>query len=142
MTRMSLLAGYGLLGFIGGCDASVPVDPCATIDPVVAASSFVLVSTPADGARTPSPIRVTGCSRTSESTILWALRARDGRVLASGFTSGGGFSGAGAFEFSAEYTVPAAEVGRLEVLAPDESEGEGFPPAQAMRSLVLVPGSG
>ena len=141
MTWVSILAGCGLIGIIGGCDGSVPIAPCSEIDPVLAASSFIMVLTPADGARTPSPIQVTGCSRTSESNILWKLRGRDGRVLASGFASGGGFSGTAVFEFSAEYVVSEAEVGRLELSAPDESEGEGFPPAQTILPLVLIPGS-
>jgi hypothetical protein len=139
MSGTHIVAWLGLLGAIGGCRGVALAAPCADIDPTLAASSFVMVATPPDGARTESPIRVTGCSRTSESNVLWELRGRDGRVLASGFTSGGGYSGAAAFEFSVEYDVSEAETGVLEVSAPDESDGEGFPPARTILPLVLVP---
>jgi hypothetical protein len=89
--------------------------------------------------RASSPLRVHGCSRTFESNVVWELRARDGRILASGHTSGGGVSGAAAFSFSAEFTVSAAEVGHLRVFQPDVSDGEGFPGGRTVIPLVLLP---
>lgn len=123
------------------CAAPAAPDPCDNIDPALATSSFVMVTEPAAGSRTTTPLRVVGCSRTSESNVLWELRGRDGDVLGSGFATGGGFSGAAPFEFVVEFTVPAAQVGYLDVHAPDESEGEGFPPSRTVLPLVLAPGS-
>ena len=121
------------------CSDHVPPDPCTPIDPVLAASSFVVVIEPTAGQRASSPLRVSGCSRTFESNVVWELRARNGRVLASGHTSGGGVSGAAAFAFTAAFTVAAPELVHLEVFEPDVSDGEGFPPPRSVIPLVLLP---
>jgi hypothetical protein len=131
--------GAGLLVASIACAESTPRDPCDPVDPVLAQSSFVVVVTPAAGMRASSPLRVHGCSRTFESNVVWELRARDGRILASGHTSGGGVSGAAAFAFSAAFTVSAAEVGHLRVFEPDVSDGEGFPGGHTVIPLVLLP---
>ena len=109
---------------------------------MLADSSFVVVVEPTAGLRAPSPLHIRGCSRTFESNVVWELRARDGRVLASGHTSGGGAEGAAAFSFSAPFTVSAPELGHLVVFEPDESDGEGFPPGRAVIPLVLLRSSG
>jgi hypothetical protein len=111
------------------------------MDPVLAASAFVLVTEPAPGARASSPLRVRGCSRTFESNVVWELRARDGGVLASGHTTGGGVDGAGPFAFAVEFATPQPQLGHLEVYEVDASDGEGFPPGRAVIPLVLLPGS-
>jgi len=121
------------------CADSAPPDPCDPVDPVLAQSSFVVVVNPTAGQRASSPLHVRGCSRTFESNVVWELRARDGRILASGYTSGGGVSGAAAFSFSAAFTVSAAEVGHLWVFEPDASDGEGFPGGRTVIPLVLLP---
>ena len=80
----------GLLVASTACSNSAPPDPCDPIDPVLADSSFVVVVKPTAGLRASSPFRVRGCSRSFESNVVWELRSRDGRILASGHTSGGG----------------------------------------------------
>ena len=62
-----------------------------------------------------------------------------GRVLASGHTSGGGYSGAAPFEFSAYFEISEAEAGLLEVFEPDVSDGEGFPSPRTLIPLALIP---
>ena len=124
---------------VGGCAQTPAVDPCAPVDPVLSASSFVVVTSPAPGTRVSSPFDVRGCSRTFESNVVWELRARDGGVLGSGHTSGGGVSGAAAFTFSAEFRVDRAQLGHLELFEPDASDGEGFPPGRIVIPLVLRP---
>ncbi len=129
----------GLLMTSMACADSAPRDPCDPVDPVLAQSSFVVVVNPTAGLRASSPLHVHGCSRTFESNVVWELRARDGRILASGPTSGGGVSGAAPFSFSAAFTVSAAEVGHLRVFQPDVSDGEGFPGGRTAVPLVLLP---
>ena len=121
------------------CSDSAPRDPCDPVDPVLAQSSFVVVVQPTAGLRVSSPLRVRGCSRTFESNVVWELRSRAGRILASGHTSGGGVSGVAPFSFSADFTVSAAEVGHLRVFEPDVSDGEGFPGGRSVIPLVLLP---
>jgi hypothetical protein len=129
----------GLLLGLAACSNPAAPDPCEPIDPVLADSSFVVVVNPTAGVRASSPLQVRGCSRTFESNVVWELRSRDGRPLASGHTSGGGVSGAEAFSFSAAFTVSAPELGHLEVFEPDESDGEGFPPGRSLIPLILLP---
>jgi hypothetical protein len=131
-----------LLAVSIACGGSAPSGPCDPVDPVLANSSFVLVVAPTPGMRAPSPIQVRGCSRTFESNVVWELRARDGRVLGSGHTSGGGVDGAATFSFSVDFAVSVPEVGHLVVFEPDESDGEGFPGGRSVIPLILLPGSG
>lgn len=122
--------------------SSVPRhDACDPIDPVLAGSSFVVVTEPAAGARAASPLRVRGCSRTFESNVVWELQGRDGRALASGFTSGGGVDGADDFFFEASFSTSDPQVGHLRVFEPDVSDGEGFPGGRTVVPLVLLPGA-
>ena len=122
-----------------GCAPSSEPRPCANVDPTLASSSFIVVSSPLPGERVTSPVRITGCSRTHESNVVWELRGRDGSVLGSGFTTGGGVDGPAPFEASAELFVTAEEVAELDVYMPDESEGEGFPPPRTVFQVVLAP---
>jgi hypothetical protein len=134
---------YSVAGFLVlsvACGGSAPPGPCDPIDPLLATSSFVVVVEPTAGLRTSSPLRVLGCSRTFESNVVWEVRARDGRILASGHTSGGGVSGAANFSFSAAFSVSEPELGLLEVFEPEESEGEGFPAVRSVIPIVLLPG--
>jgi len=82
---------------------------------------------------------VTGCSRTFESTVVWRLLARNGTVLAKGFTTGGGVDNPGAFSFSVPYSLSERQIGHLEVFEEDASDGEGFPPGRTVIPLVLDP---
>jgi len=122
-----------------GAKCESAASPCDPVDPVLAGSSFVVVHTPAPGARATSPLEVRGCSRSFESNVMWELRARDGRVLASGHTSGGGVDGAAAFAVTASFALPEAQLGHLAVFAEDASDGEGFPPGRTVIPLVLLP---
>ena len=121
------------------CSGPVSVNPCDPIDPVLAASSFVVVAEPTAGLRTASPLHVRGCSRTFESNVVWELRAKDGRVLASGHAAGGGVEAAAPFSFSVTFIISAPEVGHLVVFEPDVSDGEGFPSGRSVIPLILLP---
>ena len=121
------------------CGDSTPHDPCSPVDPVLTRSSFVAVIEPMAGMRASSPLQVRGCSRTFESNVVWELRARDGSILASGHTSGGGSAGAAAFSFAVSFTVSTPELGHLEVFEPDVSDGEGLPGGRSIIPIVLLP---
>ena len=69
-------------------------EACKGIDPILAGSAFVLLRSPAAGERVASGAVAYGCSRTHEGNVAWRLLGRDGRELASGSASGGGFAGA------------------------------------------------
>jgi hypothetical protein len=114
----------------GGCDRA---------DGALDDASFVIATAPQPGARVSSGFNVEGCSRTFESTVVWRLFARDGAVLAEGFTSGGGVDGPGDFAFAVPFTVAERQLGRLEVFEEDASDGEGFPPGRTVLPLVLLP---
>lgn len=135
--RALLLAMATVLA--AGCAESVERAPCADLDPKLASSSFIVVRSPAPGERVTSPMRIVGCSRTYESNVVWELHGRDGRVLDSGFTTGGGVDGPAPFETSVAFQVTVSEVGQLQVYMPDASEGEGFPPPRTIFQVVLAP---
>ena len=142
MKRPGWGGGWAALALAAmGCAGEANESPCADLDSVLTASSFIVVRHPSPGESSKSPLHVTGCSRTFESNVVWELHGRDGRVVASGFTTGGGVDGPAPFEVSAEFTVPEAEVGSLVVFMPDESEGEGLPPPRTEFQVVLAPGT-
>jgi hypothetical protein len=114
-------------------------DNCANDDGAFDEASFVVATEPAAGARVESGFAVKGCSRTFEGDVQWKLLGRDGSVLASGNTQGGGVDGPGAFSFTVPYTVAGRQVGHLEVFEEDVSGGEGFPPGHTILPLVLRP---
>jgi len=123
------------------CGSLGSSDACQRADPVLAESSFVVVALPAAGSRSTSPLRVRGCSRSFESNVVWQLRSRDGGLLASGHTSGGGVDGAAVFSFDVVFETPAPQLGHLHVFLPDVSNGEGFPPPRSVVPVVLLPTS-
>ena len=114
-------------------------DNCSNEDGAWDEAAFVIATGPKPGERVESGFDVTGCSRTFESNVQWKLLARDGAVLASGHTTGGGVDGPGAFSFSIPYTVTVQQLGHLEVFEEDVSDGEGFPPGRTVIPLVLKP---
>lgn len=126
----------------GDATAQATVAPvtCDTLDPVLAEASFVLVTSAVAGQPVAAGDTIEGCSRTFESHVDWMLEDREGNVVASGFTMGGGVDGAGAFTFTVgAYTVAEPQVGHLVVAAPDPSGGEGFPPSTHRIPVVLLP---
>ncbi|GMU39638.1 MAG: hypothetical protein AMXMBFR23_05040 [Chloroflexota bacterium] len=119
---------------------ATPVAACDALDPVLAEASFVLVTSAVAGQPLAAGDTIEGCSRTFESQVDWMLEDREGNVVASGFTMGGGVDGAGAFTFVLDaYTVAEPQVGHLVVAAPDPSGGEGFPPSTHRIPVVLLP---
>lgn len=125
---------------LAGCTApSAAPDACAVGDGALDDASFVIATAPLAGARVATGFDVTGCSRTFESTVVWRLHGRDGRVVASGTATGGGVDGPAPFAFTVPFTIADRQVGRLEVFEEDASDGEGFPPGRTVLPLVLLP---
>lgn len=116
-----------------------PAGVCSNADGALTGASFVFVTSPTSGARVTSGFVVNGCSRTFESNVPWRLVDRQGTQLASGSTLGGGVDGFASFSFSVAFTVPARQIGHLEVGEEDVSGGEGFPPVRNVVPLVLNP---
>jgi len=110
---------------------------CANGDGGLDNKAFVFVEGPRSGERVLSGFRVTGCSSTFEANVNWRLRARDGHVLAKGFTQGGSQE-PGSFAFTVDYPIGARQVGHLEVYEPRVTE-EGFPAVKNVVPLVLEP---
>ena len=134
-----MLAGGLVLAVLAGCggkhESSSAV--CANADGVLDKQAFVFVEAPRSGERVLDGFRVSGCSSTFEANLNWRLRARDGHVLASGFTQGGSLE-PGHFEFAVSYPIGARQVGQLEVYEPQVTT-EGFPPVKNVVPLVLEP---
>ena len=106
------------------CNSEVPSpDPCSNADGALSEAAFVFVQTPRSGQRVFSGFPLTGCSRTFEGSVSWVLRGRDGSVLASGDTMGGGVDGSQPFSTSVDYSVSERQVGQLEVYEEDISDG-------------------
>jgi hypothetical protein len=112
-------------------------EACKGIDSILAGSAFVLLRSPAAGERIASGAVAYGCSRTHEGSIAWRLLGRDGRELAAGTASGGGFAGASPFGFTIAFDLPLAERGTLEVFEP-RATNEGFPPPTTSIPIVLA----
>lgn len=114
-------------------------DACDNSDGALTDESFIIVSTPTSGTRVQSGFTAEGCSRTFESNVPWRLVDRDGNELAIGATTGGGVDGALPFSFSVTFNVTTQQIGHLEVIEDDPSDGEGFPPVRNVIPLVLNP---
>lgn len=132
---LAVLPAVAMGSFVEGEET----DNCSNADGALDEAAFVIATGPKPGERVESGFDVTGCSRTFESNVQWKLLARDGSVLASGHTTGGGVDGPGAFSFSIPYTVTVQQLGHLEVFEEDVSDGEGFPPGRTVIPLVLKP---
>ena len=124
-----------LVGCGGGSGSESAV--CANRDGSLDNKAFVFVEGPKSGERVLSGFRVTGCSSTFEANVNWRLRARDGHVLAKGFTQGGSQE-PGSFAFTVSYPIGERQVGHLEVFEPKVTT-EGFAPVRNVVPLVLEP---
>lgn len=114
-------------------------DVCSNADGALTDKSFIVVAEPTSGSRVRSGFVVKGCSRTFESNVPWRVVDRDGNELAAGATTGGGVDGFAPFSFVVTFSVPAQQIGHLEVSEEDVSDGEGFPPVRNVIPLVLNP---
>jgi hypothetical protein len=114
-------------------------DVCNNTDGALTDKSFIIVSTPTSGTRVQSGFTAKGCSRTFESNVPWRLVDRDGNQLATGATTGGGVDGSGPFSFAVSFNVATQQIGHLEVIEDDPSDGDGFPPVRNVIPLVLNP---
>lgn len=138
---MRTLLGLVPAVLLASCSSAQTGRPtgCDLADGALADAAFVIATVPTAGARVASGFEVAGCSRTFESTIVWRLTGRDGRILAQGHASGGGVGGPEVFAFAVPFSVPEREIGALEVFEEDQSDGEGFPPGRTVLPLVLTP---
>ncbi len=141
MRRLAtILAGLAAAAALTGCgggggsESAVCTNGDGALDNNTA---FVFVESPHSGERVLSGFEVSGCSSSFESNVNWRLRARDGHVLAKGFTQGGGIE-SGPFAFTVDYPIGARQVGHLEVYEPQVTT-EGFPPVKNVIPLVLEP---
>ena len=135
----SLALGAVSAAAMGSLVEGEEADTCSNEDGAFDDAAFVIATGPKAGERVERGFEVTGCSRSFESNVQWKLLARDGAVLASGNTTGGGVDGPGAFSFTIPYTVTVQQIGHLEVFDEDVSDGEGFPPGRTVIPLVLKP---
>lgn len=99
-------------GILTACGGEQDVDVCATDDGALSNAGFIFVEEPTSGERVSSGFDIRGCSSTFEASVNWRLRDRAGTVLASGVTQGGSLQ-PGSFEFTAEYSVDARQIGEL-----------------------------
>ena len=132
LAAAAALAGCGD-GGEGGSESAV----CANGEGALDRTAFVFVEAPRSGERVLNGFRVSGCSSTFESNVTWRLRARDGHVLATGFTQGGS-DVPGPFAFTVDYPIGARQVDHLKVSAPQMTT-KGFPPVRNVIPLVLEP---
>jgi hypothetical protein len=140
MRRLAaILTGVALAATPVGCGGGSRGESavCANGDGALDRTAFVFVDAPRSGERVLNGFRVSGCSSTFEANVNWRLRARNGRVLASGFTQGGSQE-PGPFAFTVDYPIGARQVGHLEVFEPQVTT-EGFPPVKNVLPLVLEP---
>ena len=134
-----LVTNAGTALALGNWVEGEEADNCANADGAFDEAAFVIATEPEAGMRVVSGFDVKGCSRSFESNVQWKLIGRDGSVLASGNTEGGGVDGPAAFSFAVPYSVSEKQIGHLEVFAEDVSDGEGFPPGRTVLPLILNP---
>jgi hypothetical protein len=134
-----IVAGLAVAAALAGCGGGGVSKSavCGNGDGALDRTAFVFVDAPRSGERVLNGFRVSGCSSTFEANVNWRLRARDGHVLANGFTQGG-TSESGPFAFTVDYPIGARQVGHLEVYEPRVT-AEGFPPVENVIPLVLEP---
>lgn len=136
--NLSLTAAAAITAvLLTACGGEQDLDVCANSDGALSNAGLIFVEDPRSGERVSSGFQVRGCSSTFEASVNWRLRGRDGRVLASGVTQGGSLRPS-SFEFTAEYSLAARQIGELEVFEPRVT-GEGFPPSRDVVPLVLGP---
>ena len=124
----------------GGEDPTpAPVkDNCSNADGALTDVGFVIVTSHSSGDRVKSGFVVKGCSRSFESHVPWELVGRDRKIIASGFTQGGGVDGGGPYEFTVNYKVSESQWAVLRVLEDDPSDGEGGRPKNNEIPVYLI----
>jgi hypothetical protein len=140
MRRLAaILTGAAAAAALAGCGGGSRSESavCANGDGALDKTAFVFVDAPRSGERVLNGFRVSGCSSTFEANVNWRLRARNGHVLANGFTQGGSLDPA-PFAFTVDYPLGARQVGHLEVYEPRVTR-EGLPPVKNVVPLVLEP---
>jgi hypothetical protein len=130
-------AAVVMAALLTACGGQREADVCANADGALTRAGFIFVQAPKSGERVSSGFEVTGCSSTFEASVNWRIRGRDGEALASGSTQGGSLEPS-SFEFTAEYSIAARQIGQLEVYEPRVTT-EGFPPSKDLVPLVLEP---
>jgi hypothetical protein len=135
----AILTGAAVAAALAGCGGGGRSESavCANGDGALDRTAFVFVDAPRSGERVLNGFRVTGCSSTFEANVNWRLRARNGHVLASGFTQGGSQEPR-PFFFTVDYPLGARQVGHLEVYEPRVTK-EGLPPVKNVLPLILEP---
>jgi hypothetical protein len=135
----AILTGAAVAAALAGCGGGGRSESavCANGDGALDKTAFVFVDAPRSWERVLNGFHVSGCSSTFEANVNWRLRARNGHVLASGFTRGGSQE-PGPFAFTVDYPIGARQVGHLEVFEPQVTT-EGFPPVKNVVPLVLEP---
>ena len=134
------LAGLAIaaVGVAAACGDDEAANVCAE-GAAVPDAPHVIPTEPAAGAVVGETFTVRGCSRTFESNVQWRLSDPTGRVIARGFTMGGGVDGSAPFEIAVTADVAEPTLVELRVFEEDASEGEGGPPPQAVLPLLLMP---
>ena len=125
-----LLLALGVSIGLAGCVSKIEPSSgeCWNEDGALDNAGFVIVENLSPGNRVSPGFIVTGCSRTFEAHVPWALYDRTGWLIAMGFTHGGGFDGYAPFQFVVRYDVDESQWGELVVWEEDVSGGEGFRP--------------
>lgn len=139
LLSLALVGATNPAGAMGSWVEGGDIDNCDDDENVFQESAFVIATEPEAGDDVESGFEVEGCSRTFEGSVQWKLIGRDGSVLASGNTQGGGVDGAGDFSFTVPYTVGTKQIGHLEVFEEDVSDGEGNPSGRTVLPLILKP---
>ena len=124
-----------------GCGGDDDGDAARLCDALDASrlGSLVVIEAPAAAQAVGEAFTLSGCAATFEQNVRYRVTARDGTVLADGFTTGNAPDVGVVGDFSTEVTLdPAPEPGllTLEVFEEDVAEGEGGVPPRHVVPLV------
>lgn len=94
-----------------------------TRDDYTAFQAAVAVETPTYGGPANNPLRVTGVGAAFEATFAYALTDNEGLIIADGFAMTTNGMGWGAFDFTIDFQVDAAQLGHLIVSINSAEDG-------------------